>query len=79
VADEIRFEWDEEKNEINYKKHGVSFETAVLVFEDPNRLMFVERFENNEERWHAIGAIRGSLLFITVVHTYREAGTQQIV
>ena len=28
----LNFEWDEEKNEINKKKHKISFETAVHVF-----------------------------------------------
>ena len=28
------FEWDPEKNEVNQKKHGVSFEEAETVFED---------------------------------------------
>ena len=31
---EIKFEWDEEKNKLNYKKHGIRFESAVLVFDD---------------------------------------------
>jgi uncharacterized protein len=79
VAVEISFEWDEQKNESNRKKHGVSFETAALVFEDPDCLMFVERNEGREERWHAIGAIRASLLFLTVVHTHRDEQGQQIV
>jgi len=32
----IRFEWDDEKNRINQRKHdGLAFETAALVFNDP--------------------------------------------
>ena len=60
-------------------KHGISFETAALVFEDPNRLLFVERIENREERWHAIGSVRGSFLFLTVVHTYIEEQAGPVV
>ena len=66
----MRFEWDEAKNEANQKKHGVSFEVATLVFDDPHVLVFIERVEDGEERWHAIGYVSGSLLFLTVVHTY---------
>jgi len=73
------FEWDEEKNAIKRKKHGVSFETAVLVFEDPNCIQFVERIESGEERWRAIGEVRGSLLFLTVAHTYRERPGGQVI
>ena len=35
-----RFEWDSEKNEINIKKHGFSFEEILSVFDDPH---FIER------------------------------------
>ncbi len=31
----MRFEWDENKNRENGKKHGVSFEIAMEVFDDP--------------------------------------------
>ena len=30
----MRYEWDEEKNRLNQKKHRVSFEIAALAFED---------------------------------------------
>jgi uncharacterized DUF497 family protein len=31
------FAWDEKKDRINRRKHGISFETAARIFEDPNR------------------------------------------
>jgi hypothetical protein len=71
----VRFEWDDEKNEINIRKHGIPFTTAVLIFEDPNCLTFPERIEAGETRWHAVGAVQGSL----VVHTCGEQGAEQIV
>jgi uncharacterized DUF497 family protein len=75
----VRFEWDEAKNEANRKKHKVSFEVASLVFDDPHLLVFIERVEDGEERWHAIGYVSGSLLFLTVVHTYFEGEVIRIV
>ena len=75
----MRFQWDESKNETNLRKHGISFETAALVFEDTNRLEFVERIEEGQERWHAIGSVRGSFLFLTVAHTYTEDGDEVVV
>jgi uncharacterized protein len=30
-----RFEWDEEKNLVNQRKHGISFEEAATIFEGP--------------------------------------------
>lgn len=32
------FEWDVKKAEANLKKHGVSFEEAATVFDDPDAL-----------------------------------------
>jgi uncharacterized protein len=42
----MHFEWDENKNERNLEKHGLSFETASLVFDDPNALSIPDRIEN---------------------------------
>jgi uncharacterized protein len=75
----VRFEWDENKNESNQAKHDISFETAALVFKDPNRLLFIERVEDGEERWHAIGIVEGTYLFLTVVHTYTEEDAEAVV
>ena len=74
----IRFEWDEAKNRSNRKKHGIDFETAQLVFEDPHCISFVERVSNGEERWHAIGSIE-NIIVIVVVHTYREEALDEVI
>ena len=57
------------------ESHGVDFETAQLVFDDPFCVTFIERVTNGEERWHALGAIEGVILLV-VVHTCQmeEAG-----
>ena len=34
----LKFEWDEDKNQLNLKKHGIDFETAMLVFNDLQRI-----------------------------------------
>ncbi len=34
----MKFEWDEDKNQLNLKKHGIDFETAMLVFNDLQRI-----------------------------------------
>ena len=38
IVEEYVVEWDDEKNEINKRKHGISFETAAEVFLDENRI-----------------------------------------
>jgi uncharacterized DUF497 family protein len=65
------FSWDETKNRANQKKHGVSFEAAILVFEDPLHLSRMERVVDHEERWQTLGRAGGVVLLL-VVHTWQE-------
>ena len=74
----IRFEWDEAKNRSNKNKHGIDFEMAQLVFDDPHCISFVERVSDSEERWHAIGSIE-NIIVIVVVHTYREEASNEVI
>jgi len=39
----IRFEWDENKNQTNQRKHHISFEEAQTVFYDENALLHGKR------------------------------------
>ena len=74
----VTFDWDDAKNRSNLRKHGVSFDTASLVFDDPYALMLQDRFENGEERWQAIGRIADSVVLV-VAHTVKaRAGTEVI-
>jgi uncharacterized DUF497 family protein/predicted DNA binding CopG/RHH family protein len=48
----MKFEWDEQKNQLNQKKHGVSFEEAKNVFDDALHIAKLDhRFSYFEERW----------------------------
>jgi len=64
----VRFDWDETKNAINLRKHGVDFDTAAVVFEDPFQLRVLERTVNGESRWQTTG-MAGDTLLLLVVHT----------
>ncbi len=75
----MRFEWDPVKARMNQAKHHVSFEDAMLVFEDPYAL-----FERDpapgagELRWHALG-LAGGVVLLLVVHTVREEGRDEVL
>ena len=45
----IQFEWDENKNQINQRKHGISFREAKTVFYDEEALV-IDDPERSEER-----------------------------
>lgn len=44
-------EWDDRKSATNYRKHGIRFEEAALVFDDPLAVSEQDRIENGEQRW----------------------------
>ena len=60
-----RFEWDEEKNRANKKKHGISFETAAYVFEDEHHIeMYDFDHSIDEDRYIAIGCVENVLFVV---------------
>jgi len=74
----MRFEWDENKNRLNLRKHDVRFETAVLVFDDPYAITQRDRTFDDEDRWITVGAIGpGSILL--VVHTFYEEHDEEVI
>jgi len=65
------FEWDENKNKSNIKKHGVSFDDAKRVFDDPNRVtLFDEGHSHTEDRYSCVGYVDDGIL--TVRFTLRD-------
>ncbi|PWJ71412.1 hypothetical protein B0O40_1281 [Ruminococcaceae bacterium R-25] len=68
------FEWDENKNKVNIKKHGIGFAEASSVFYDENAILFDDPdHSKDEERFLIIGmSIRTQVL--TVSHCYRSKG-----
>ncbi len=68
--DEVLVEWDDNKNKINIKKHGIDFESAALVFTDENRIEYYDSLHSIEEdRYVVIGCVH-NILF--VVYTIRN-------
>jgi hypothetical protein len=45
----LKFEWDDLKNRSNRKKHGVWFEEAQQVFDDPNGIMYFDKEHSDDE------------------------------
>lgn len=58
--------WDEQKARQNLSKHGVSFEEAQTVFNDPFAIMIRDvRIAYEENRWFALGlTVSGKLLAV---------------
>jgi uncharacterized DUF497 family protein len=63
----VRWTWDPEKNRNNRRIHGIGFETAALVFEDPLALTRSDPHAD-EERYQTVAMIGHVAVF--VVHTW---------
>lgn len=74
----MRFTWNERKNQCNRAKHGLSFETALLVFDDPQALSVQDRISDGEERWQTMGLIKGQVV-VLVAHTFGEQNGEEII
>lgn len=69
----MRWIWDLDKAAANRAKHGLSFETALRVFDDPFHASKPDRHADGD-RWHTIGLVGPVLLL--VIHTWPEADVE---
>ncbi len=67
----MEFEWDEDKNQSNIRKHGVSFESARQIFDRPTLTSVDDRRNYGEVRNISIGQT-DALTVIAVVHSERD-------
>ena len=62
----MEFEWDENKEQINIRKHGVDFSEAEEAFEDENAIDDYDKSHSDEEhRFALIGLSTRRLLFVS--------------
>ena len=76
----FQFDWSESKAASNIRKHGVSFELASSVFNDPQVLTVPDTgHSESEERWFSIGmASNGTMLSIAYLWAQPEPGLVKI-
>jgi uncharacterized DUF497 family protein len=70
-----RYIWNNDKNELNQRKHGIGFEEATGVFDDPfSYEVFDSDNSLDEDRYRVTGTITGFIngRFVTVSVTYRD-------
>jgi len=68
----LRFEWDENKNRANQRKHKVTFEQAKTVFYDENARLIPDPDHSEKEDRFILMGLSSSLRILVVVHCYRE-------
>jgi uncharacterized DUF497 family protein len=65
-----RFDWDPAKKASNVRKHGITFEEATEVFDDPRRIEWpASDPADDEERFTTVGLVRMRIL--AIVYTER--------
>ena len=72
------FEWDDNKATSNLKKHGISFEEAAHVFDDPLALSEPDHSATGEERWKTVG-LSDRCILLYVVHTASFEGGSEVI
>ena len=60
--DNTSFEWDDEKEKLNFMKHGIHFTTAAKVFLDPDKLIREDEEHPQEQRYNILGKVGKVLL-----------------
>lgn len=80
IMDEIIFEWDPVKAELNYAKHKVTFEEAKTVFYDENAVLIADPDHSSldEDRFIMLG-LSSELHMLLVCHCYRENDRIRII
>ncbi len=69
---QTQFEWDENKDAENQKKHGMSFSMAQYAFADDRRVIAEDSVHSaTEKRYFCFGEVNGGVL--TVRFTHRDA------
>jgi len=75
----MKFEWDENKNRLNQRKHNLSFEEAREVFNDPLHLSKLDhRFSYCEERWITIGATQKGHILVVANLFFSDEGEEVV-
>jgi uncharacterized DUF497 family protein len=67
----VRWTWTDTKNRTNQRDHGLSFDTAQRVFDDPLAVSRPDPHPDGD-RWQTVGRVGPVLLF--VAHTWPEVG-----
>ena len=74
------FTWNDEKEQLNIRKHGVDFRAAARVFLDSDVMLEYNSIDehNGEERWDAIGVFEAGILFVVYVERVTAGGNDII-
>ncbi len=73
--DRLEFQWNHEKNRINIKKHGISFDEAKTVFYDEYAIQFFDPDHSEDEDRFLLLGTSFKLKTLVVCHCFRQEET----
>jgi uncharacterized protein len=73
----VKFEWDDEKNKENIRKHGLDFTDAWQIFDAPMLAALDTKEEYGEDRFIGIGFLKNFV--VVVVYTEPEEETIRLI
>ena len=75
----MRFEWDQSKNFSNQQKHGISFDEAIEIFNDPLHVSILDKkYSYFEERWITVGTTK-HISIIVVVNLFFDDDGEEVI
>ena len=60
----MKFEWDEDKNEENIRKHGFDFADVSVIFDGPMLVDTDTREDYGEDRWIVTGLVQNRVMVV---------------
>ncbi len=70
--DGLRFEWDDDKEKLNIRKHGISFDEARTVFFDERAIQFFDPDHSEDEDRFILLGMSFQLRIVVVCHCSRQ-------
>lgn len=76
---DIEFEWDERKNQENFRKHGITFQEAQTVFSDEHALLIDDLGHSKDEDRFVLLGLSADLQTLVVCHCYRRGTVVRVI
>ena len=70
--EKLQFDWDPKKARRNLRKHGISFEEASTIFDDPLYISFLDAEHSAEEERHITIGMSNKVRHLMAAHTERK-------
>lgn len=68
----MHIEWDQAKNKLNRRKHGIDFADVEDIFNHPMLALLDNREDYGEERWIAMGRIQQLVAVVVFVERHHN-------